>query len=176
LKLGQYGLAFDPELLCQLVYAGLTCHCTPHSEAARAGPASTSLPHLKPGHFSDFIVCSCRSSYLAGRAGRRPAVGFSEKLPQRAGVGDPGDAQRAPEGATPLRERETGRIGVQMSSTTGPDACRIGFEDSDAVHGLGRDNSQQLGGRGPLPATHTGPDRQKSPVRRIRRTRATYHS
>jgi hypothetical protein len=32
-------------------------------------PASTSLPHLKPGHFSDFIVCSCRSSYLAGSGG-----------------------------------------------------------------------------------------------------------
>jgi hypothetical protein len=29
-------------------------------------PAATSLLHLKPDHFSDFIVCSCRSSYLAG--------------------------------------------------------------------------------------------------------------
>lgn len=32
-------------------------------------PASTSHPHLKPGHFSDFIVCSCRSSYLAELGG-----------------------------------------------------------------------------------------------------------
>ncbi|MBB5872283.1 topoisomerase IA-like protein [Allocatelliglobosispora scoriae] len=28
-------------------------------------PTSTSLVHLKPCHFGDFIVCSCRFSYLA---------------------------------------------------------------------------------------------------------------
>ncbi len=65
LQLGENGLAFDPELFCKLVYAGLACHCTPHSEVVRAAPAATSLVHLKPGHFWDFIVCSCRSSYLA---------------------------------------------------------------------------------------------------------------
>jgi hypothetical protein len=32
-------------------------------------PAPTSLVHLKPGHRRDFIVCSCRSSYLAGPGG-----------------------------------------------------------------------------------------------------------
>ena len=37
----------------------------------RAAPAATSLVHLKPDHFRDFIVCSCRSSYLAVRVGRR---------------------------------------------------------------------------------------------------------
>ena len=75
LQLGENGLTLDPELFCQLVYAGLACHCTPHSEVVRAAPAATSLVHLKPGHFRDFIVCSCRSSYLAcgpspGRADR----------------------------------------------------------------------------------------------------------
>src|SRR5690606_25077078 len=37
LELGEYDLALDAELLRKLVYAGLACHCTPHSEAARAG-------------------------------------------------------------------------------------------------------------------------------------------
>ncbi|AXO33790.1 hypothetical protein MicB006_1495 [Micromonospora sp. B006] len=73
LELGENGLAFDPELFGKLVYAGLSCHCTPHSEVVRAAPAATSLVHLKPGHFRDFIVCSCRSSYLASDP--RP-VGF----------------------------------------------------------------------------------------------------
>jgi hypothetical protein len=99
---------------------------------------------LKPGHFSDFIVCSCWLSYLAGRAGRRPAVGCSEKLPQAIGVDDPSDAQRAPEGAATLGERETGRIGVQMRSSTRPDMRRIGLDDDQIVPMLDRDDSQQL--------------------------------
>jgi hypothetical protein len=36
LELGENGLAVDPELLRELVYAGLSCHCTPHSEVVRA--------------------------------------------------------------------------------------------------------------------------------------------
>jgi len=175
LKLGQYGLAFDPELFRQLVYAGLTCHCTPHSEAARAVPASTSLLHLKPGHLCDFIVCSCRSSYLAGRAGRRPAVGCSEQPANRAGVHDPSNTQRAPESASALRESETSRIGMQMSPATRPDACQVGLDDEHAALGLDRNDSQQLGGRSLLPATHTRAYRLMCPVCRARRTRATYH-
>jgi len=35
-------------------------------------PAATSLLHLKPDHCGDFIVCSCRSSYLAVVRGSRP--------------------------------------------------------------------------------------------------------
>jgi hypothetical protein len=77
---------------------------------------------------SDFIVCSCRSSYLAVRAGRRPAIGGSEGLPQRAGVDDTGNAQRAPEGPAALREREAGRIEMEIGSPTRPDARRVGLD------------------------------------------------
>jgi hypothetical protein len=44
LKLGQYGLALDAEFLCQLVYAGLACHCTPHSEVVRATRIDLTCP------------------------------------------------------------------------------------------------------------------------------------
>jgi hypothetical protein len=37
-ELGENGLAVDPELLCELVYAGLAWHCTPHFEVVRAHP------------------------------------------------------------------------------------------------------------------------------------------
>jgi hypothetical protein len=80
LQLREHGLAFDPELFRKLVYAGLPCHYTPHLEAERRTRAA-SLVHLKPGHFRDFIVCSCRSSYLAVRVGRRaPTIGGSVLL------------------------------------------------------------------------------------------------
>lgn len=92
----------------------------PHGQVTR----TTSLVHLKPGHFCDFIVCSCRSSYLAVRvrhqphqrwfsttpvrrvcSARRPRAVAEclEVLDQRTGVEDAGDAQRAPEGAAALR-------------------------------------------------------------------------
>ncbi|AGL20319.1 hypothetical protein L083_6809 [Actinoplanes sp. N902-109] len=45
LELGENGLAVDPELLRELVYAGLAWHCTPHFEVVRAAPAATSLVH-----------------------------------------------------------------------------------------------------------------------------------
>jgi hypothetical protein len=41
-----------------LVYAGLSCHCTPHPRSA-GSPARPHSGHLKADHFSDFIVCSC---------------------------------------------------------------------------------------------------------------------
>ena len=47
LELGEHGLALDPELLRQLVYAGLACHCTPHLRGRRAAPAATSLRALE---------------------------------------------------------------------------------------------------------------------------------
>jgi hypothetical protein len=111
---------------------------------------------------------------LVGRD-RCPAVGCTEQRANRCGVDDPGDAQRATQSATALRERETSRIGMQMGSATRPDARRIGFDDEHAVFGLDRNDSQQLGGRGTLPATDTGADRLRCPVCRARRTRATYH-
>src|SRR5256884_4086860 len=56
-------------------------------------PAATSLLHLKPDHCGDFIVCSCRSSYLAVVRGSRPAgcPGLREQFDQRPGVDDTGD-------------------------------------------------------------------------------------
>src|SRR3954454_9457780 len=56
-------------------------------------PAATSLLHLKPDHCGDFIVCSCRSSYLAVVRGSRPAgfPGLREQRDQRSGVDDTGD-------------------------------------------------------------------------------------
>src|SRR5882724_10742822 len=67
-----------------------------------------------------------------------------------------------------------------MGSATRLDACWVGFEDGDisddTVSGSDRNDSQQLGGRGPFPATYTRADRELSPVRQARRTRATYHS
>jgi hypothetical protein len=47
---------------------------------------------------------------------------------QLAGVGDTVDAQRAPEGATPARQREASRIGVQVRSPPRQSAGRIGNE------------------------------------------------
>jgi hypothetical protein len=79
-------------------------------------PAATSLPHLKPGHFSDFIVCSCRSSYLAGSGGAGcPTVGnraLRDCPGQLPGVKNTGYAQCTSENAPTLREREASRIGV----------------------------------------------------------------
>jgi hypothetical protein len=49
-------------------------------------------------------------------------------LGQHPGVGDTGEAQRTPEGATPLRQREAGRIRMQMRSPTRQSAARIGLE------------------------------------------------
>ena len=46
----------------------------------------------------------------------------------RAGVQDTGDTQRSPEGAAPLRQRETGRIGMQMRSPSRQSTGRIGLE------------------------------------------------
>src|SRR5262245_45932782 len=46
------------------MYAGLACHCTPHPEVDRQ-PLPTPIGHLKPVHFSDFIVCSSSVVHLA---------------------------------------------------------------------------------------------------------------
>jgi hypothetical protein len=49
----------------------------------------------------------------------------ADVLGQRLGVGDTGETQRAPEGATPLRQREASRIRVQMRSPARQSAVRI---------------------------------------------------
>ena len=122
-------------------------------------PAATSLLHLKPGHFRDFIVCSCRSSYpasdprpvgLTGRSGWRIDV-----LCQHTVVEDLGDAQRSPKGAAPHRQREAGRIRVHVRSPTRQPAERIRPEAVTSPV-PDRDDPQQFAGRRALPATHTG--------------------
>jgi hypothetical protein len=79
---------------------------------------------LKLAHHCDFIVCSCRSTYLAG-FGRRlfgPAFGCSTHCAVPADVrshqvgveGNPGtgETQRTPEGAAAFRKREASRVRV----------------------------------------------------------------
>ena len=85
-------------------------------------------------------------------------------LDQRTGVQDTGDAQRAPEGAAALRQREASRIGMQMRSPTRQSAGRIG-DEAESSSAPDRDHAQQLGGRCASPTTHTG----------ALRPRASYH-
>jgi hypothetical protein len=46
-------------------------------------------------------------------------------LGQRPGVEETGESQRSPEGATPLRQREASRIGMQMPSAARQSTARI---------------------------------------------------
>ena len=70
------------------------------------------------------------------RTGRgRPVIGGSVRprdradvLGQQTGVSNTGESQRAPEGATPLRQREAGRIGMQIRSPPRQSTSRIGLE------------------------------------------------
>ena len=61
-------------------------------------------------------------------------------LGERTEVQDPGHTQRAPEGATPLRQRETGRIGVHMRPPPRQSTGRIG-QERVLLTGPGRDNT-----------------------------------
>jgi hypothetical protein len=63
-------------------------------------------------------------------------------LGQQTGVSNTGDSQRPPEGATPLRQREAGRIRMQMRSPTRQSAARIGLEP-EIIPGTHRDEPQQ---------------------------------
>ena len=49
-------------------------------------------------------------------------------LGKQSGVSNTGESQRAPEGTTPLRLRETGRIRMHMCSPARQPAVRIGLE------------------------------------------------
>jgi hypothetical protein len=49
----------------------------------------------------------------------------SDVLGQRTGVSNTSESQRAPEGPTPLRQREASRIGMQMSAPARQPAIRI---------------------------------------------------
>jgi len=84
----------------------------------------------------------------AGRGGNRHG--------QLTDVDDTGDAQRSPEGVASLRQCETSRIKMQVSSPTRPSAGRIGHRTELLRQMLDRDNPQQLGGWRALPAANTG--------------------
>jgi hypothetical protein len=62
-------------------------------------------------------------------------------LGQRAGVRNTGESQRPPEGATPLRQREASRIGMQMPSATRQSAARIRLK-SEVISRSRRDEPQ----------------------------------
>ncbi|GAA0550606.1 hypothetical protein GCM10010172_35890 [Paractinoplanes ferrugineus] len=49
-------------------------------------------------------------------------------LGQRTGVSNTGESQRPPEGSAPLRQREAGRIRMQMRSPTRQSPIRIGLK------------------------------------------------
>jgi hypothetical protein len=80
---------------------------------------------------------------VIGRSARR---GRTDVLGKQSGVSNTGKAQRASEGATPLRLREAGRIKMQMRSPTRQLAARIGLKP-EMISCSHRDEPQQLGGR-----------------------------
>lgn len=67
-------------------------------------------------------------------------------LRERTGVEDTGESQRPPEGATPLRQREASRIGMQMRSPARQYAARVRLEP-ETISGADRDEPQQLRSR-----------------------------
>jgi hypothetical protein len=67
-------------------------------------------------------------------------------LGQQTGVSNTGDSQRAPEGTTPLRQREAGRVGMQMGSPSRQATVRIGLEQ-EIVSRAHRDEPHQCEGR-----------------------------
>jgi hypothetical protein len=79
-------------------------------------------------------------------------VDRTDVLGQRTGVRDTGETQRTPEGATPLRQREAGRIGMHMCSPARQPAARIRLEPNFGSD-LDRGKPQQFGGRRALATT-----------------------
>jgi hypothetical protein len=82
-------------------------------------------------------------------------------LGQQPGVSNTGESQRTPEGATPLCQREAGRIRMQMRSPTRQSAARIGLEPEISPHrgagtSFGHDEPDQLRGRRAFATTDTG--------------------
>ena len=86
----------------------------------------------------------------SGRLGSRTDV-----LGQRTGVGDPGEPQRPPEGAAPLRQREAGRIKMHVRPPTRQSAAWIVMEPEMSSR-TGDDEPQQLGGRRACATADTG--------------------
>jgi hypothetical protein len=55
-------------------------------------------------------------------------------LGQRTGVSNTSESQRAPEGTTPLRQREASQIRMKMRSPTRQSAVRIGLKQEIVSH------------------------------------------
>ena len=69
----------------------------------------------------------------------------ADVLGKQTGVSNTGESQRAPEGTTPLRQREASRIGMKMRSPARQSAARIGLEP-EVIPGTGHDEPNQLEG------------------------------
>jgi len=67
-------------------------------------------------------------------------------LGQRIGVSNTSESQRPPEGTASLRQREAGRIRMQMRSPTRQSAIRIGLEP-EIISRAHRDEPHQCEGR-----------------------------
>jgi hypothetical protein len=91
-----------------------------------------------------------RSSVVPHGHGDRADV-----LGQQSGVRDSGETQRAPEGTTPLRQREAGRIRVQMRSPARQSAVQI-RQEPEIISGTGRDEPNQLKSRRTFAAANAG--------------------
>jgi hypothetical protein len=64
-------------------------------------------------------------------------------LGQQPGVRDTRESQRTPEGATPLRQREAGRIRMQMRSPARQSTARIG-QQPEIISRTARNEPNQL--------------------------------
>lgn len=96
---------------------------------------------------------------------------------QQPGVSDPGQSQRPPEGAPPLRQREAGRIEVHMCTSARQPAARIGLKPMTGPR-TDRGEPQQFGGGRALTATDAGAQRGPALTRPgfgRARGRASYH-
>ena len=72
-------------------------------------------------------------------------VDRTEVLGQQPGVSNTGESQRPPEGAAPLRQREAGRIWVQVRSPTRQAAVRV-RQEPEVNPGADCDEPHQFAG------------------------------
>jgi hypothetical protein len=91
-------------------------------------------------------------------------VDRTDVLGQRTGIRDPGESQRTPEGATPLRQREAGRIGMHMCTPARQPAARIRLE-TKLDPNTDRGEPQQFGSRRAFATTDAGAHCSYSPCR-----------
>jgi hypothetical protein len=85
-----------------------------------------------------------RQSLAIGRSVR--LCDRTDVLGQQPGVSNTGEAQRPPEGTASLRQREAGRIRMQMRSPARQSAVRI-RQKPEVNPGAAHNEPNQLGGR-----------------------------